>query len=233
MDGPERFVVGHPFNPVYLLPLVEVCAAERTAAETVARAAAIYRVGGHAATDRPPRGRRLHRRPPARGAVARGAVAGRRRRRHRRGDRRRHPLRRRAALGGDGHLPHLPPGRRRSRHAPFHGPVRPGAAAALDPSHRRAGAQRRAAGHDRGPVRRPGRRALDRRARAHPRRLPGRRAAGPEGRRLRRRRGGGADRARAVRARRARPARSRRCPTGGCGCTRCSSSPRGSTTTAT
>ncbi len=42
IDGPERFVVGHPFNPVYLLPLVEVCAAERTAAETVTRAAAIY-----------------------------------------------------------------------------------------------------------------------------------------------------------------------------------------------
>ena len=26
MDGPERLVVGHPFNPVYLLPLVEMCA---------------------------------------------------------------------------------------------------------------------------------------------------------------------------------------------------------------
>ena len=25
MANPERFVVGHPFNPVYLLPLVEVC----------------------------------------------------------------------------------------------------------------------------------------------------------------------------------------------------------------
>jgi carnitine 3-dehydrogenase / betainyl-CoA thioesterase len=42
MHGPERFVVGHPFNPVYLLPLVEVCAAERTARESVARAVAIY-----------------------------------------------------------------------------------------------------------------------------------------------------------------------------------------------
>jgi carnitine 3-dehydrogenase len=42
MDGPERFVVGHPFNPVYLLPLVEVCAARQTAPETVARAMAIY-----------------------------------------------------------------------------------------------------------------------------------------------------------------------------------------------
>jgi carnitine 3-dehydrogenase len=43
MRGPERFVVGHPFNPVYLLPLVEVCGAEQTAPDTVARAAAIYR----------------------------------------------------------------------------------------------------------------------------------------------------------------------------------------------
>ena len=42
MEHPERFVVGHPFNPVYLLPLVEVCGAEPTAPETVAGAAAIY-----------------------------------------------------------------------------------------------------------------------------------------------------------------------------------------------
>ena len=25
MIHPERFMVGHPFNPVYLLPLVEIC----------------------------------------------------------------------------------------------------------------------------------------------------------------------------------------------------------------
>jgi carnitine 3-dehydrogenase len=46
MARPERFVVGHPFNPVYLLPLVEVCAAERTAPEAVRRVAAIYRAVG-------------------------------------------------------------------------------------------------------------------------------------------------------------------------------------------
>ncbi|EWY37739.1 3-hydroxybutyryl-CoA dehydrogenase [Skermanella stibiiresistens SB22] len=40
---PERVVIGHPFNPVYLLPLVEVVPGERTAAETVERAAAFYR----------------------------------------------------------------------------------------------------------------------------------------------------------------------------------------------
>jgi carnitine 3-dehydrogenase len=43
MHGPERFVVGHPFNPVYLLPLVEVCGASQTAPEAIARAAAMYR----------------------------------------------------------------------------------------------------------------------------------------------------------------------------------------------
>ncbi len=42
MAHPERLVVGHPFNPVYLLPLVEVCAGMRTSAESVASAAATY-----------------------------------------------------------------------------------------------------------------------------------------------------------------------------------------------
>ena len=39
---PERFLIGHPFNPVYLLPLVEVVPGEATAAETVAAAMAHY-----------------------------------------------------------------------------------------------------------------------------------------------------------------------------------------------
>ncbi|HSJ45718.1 MAG TPA: 3-hydroxyacyl-CoA dehydrogenase NAD-binding domain-containing protein [Euzebyales bacterium] len=39
---PERLIVGHPFNPVYLLPLVEVVAGEETAAATVACARAVY-----------------------------------------------------------------------------------------------------------------------------------------------------------------------------------------------
>ncbi len=42
MARPDRLVVGHPFNPVYLLPLVEVCAGALTSAETADRAAAIY-----------------------------------------------------------------------------------------------------------------------------------------------------------------------------------------------
>jgi carnitine 3-dehydrogenase len=40
MAHPERFVVGHPFNPVYLLPLVEVVAGERTSEDAVERAMA-------------------------------------------------------------------------------------------------------------------------------------------------------------------------------------------------
>jgi carnitine 3-dehydrogenase len=39
---PERLVVGHPFNPVYLLPLVEVVAGEVTTPEAVACAIAVY-----------------------------------------------------------------------------------------------------------------------------------------------------------------------------------------------
>jgi carnitine 3-dehydrogenase len=39
---PERVLVGHPFNPVYLLPLVEVVGGEKTSAEAIARAGAFY-----------------------------------------------------------------------------------------------------------------------------------------------------------------------------------------------
>ena len=42
MVHPERLVVGHPFNPVYLLPLVEVCPGTATSADAVSRAADIY-----------------------------------------------------------------------------------------------------------------------------------------------------------------------------------------------
>nr|WP_288500112.1 L-carnitine dehydrogenase [uncultured Pseudomonas sp.] len=39
---PQRCVVGHPFNPVYLLPLVEVVGGERAAPEAVQAAISIY-----------------------------------------------------------------------------------------------------------------------------------------------------------------------------------------------
>jgi carnitine 3-dehydrogenase len=48
MERPERFCVAHPFNPVYLLPLVELCGGEPTAPETVERAEKLFRsVGMH------------------------------------------------------------------------------------------------------------------------------------------------------------------------------------------
>jgi carnitine 3-dehydrogenase len=42
MLRPERFLVGHPYNPVYLLPLVEVVAGERTSEEAVRAATDFY-----------------------------------------------------------------------------------------------------------------------------------------------------------------------------------------------
>ena len=46
---PERVCIGHPFNPVYLLPLVEVVGGMRTSAETKEKAGAFYEsIGMHA-----------------------------------------------------------------------------------------------------------------------------------------------------------------------------------------
>ena len=42
MRRPERLVVGHPFNPVYLLPLVEVVGGASTAREAIDTACATY-----------------------------------------------------------------------------------------------------------------------------------------------------------------------------------------------
>ena len=43
---PQRTVVAHPFNPPYLLPLVEMIGGEKTSAETVQWAEAFYRHAG-------------------------------------------------------------------------------------------------------------------------------------------------------------------------------------------
>ena len=40
---PERFLIGHPFNPVYLLPLVELVPGKETSADTMNGAEAHYR----------------------------------------------------------------------------------------------------------------------------------------------------------------------------------------------
>ena len=45
---PERCVIGHPFNPPHLIPLVEVVAGEKTSQEAVDKAMAFYRaIGKH------------------------------------------------------------------------------------------------------------------------------------------------------------------------------------------
>jgi ketoreductase RED1 len=43
LKQPERLVVGHPFNPPHLVPLVEVVPGEGTSPENVERAVAFYR----------------------------------------------------------------------------------------------------------------------------------------------------------------------------------------------
>ena len=42
MSGPERLLVGHPFNPPHLIPLVEVVPGEKTSPEAVDDAVAFY-----------------------------------------------------------------------------------------------------------------------------------------------------------------------------------------------
>ncbi|MFM9123497.1 MAG: 3-hydroxyacyl-CoA dehydrogenase NAD-binding domain-containing protein, partial [Actinomycetota bacterium] len=42
MINPERLVVGHPFNPVYLLPLVEICGGDKSSNEARQRAREVY-----------------------------------------------------------------------------------------------------------------------------------------------------------------------------------------------
>ncbi len=45
---PERTVVGHPFNPPYLMPLVELVGGVKTSPDALAWAAAFYRLAGKA-----------------------------------------------------------------------------------------------------------------------------------------------------------------------------------------
>ena len=46
MKYPERFLVGHPFNPVYLLPMVEVVGGKRTSPDSVSSAIQLYETAG-------------------------------------------------------------------------------------------------------------------------------------------------------------------------------------------
>lgn len=46
MDRPNRLLVAHPFQPVYLLPLVELCAGQKTDPQALVRAGDFYRAVG-------------------------------------------------------------------------------------------------------------------------------------------------------------------------------------------
>jgi carnitine 3-dehydrogenase len=46
MRHPERLVVAHPFNPVYLLPLVEIVGGKSTSGQSIERARAVYAMLG-------------------------------------------------------------------------------------------------------------------------------------------------------------------------------------------
>ena len=48
---PERTVIGHPFNPPYLLPLVEIAGGKKTASEAVAWAGEFYKAAGRPIDD--------------------------------------------------------------------------------------------------------------------------------------------------------------------------------------
>lgn len=43
-EHPERIIVGHPFNPAYLLPLIEICGGEKTSPEVIAQAREFYKM---------------------------------------------------------------------------------------------------------------------------------------------------------------------------------------------
>ncbi len=58
---PERVVLGHPFNPPHLIPLVEVIGGERTSPETIERSLTFYRAIGK---------RAIHARKEVKGHIA-------------------------------------------------------------------------------------------------------------------------------------------------------------------
>jgi carnitine 3-dehydrogenase len=173
---PGRFVVGHPFNPPYLIPIVEVVGGQDTDPDVVAWAETFYTLAGKVTLT-------MDREIP-------GFV----------GNRLQEALWREAlhmidsgqatvqqiddsitygpgpALGADGALPDLPPGRRAGRHGAHARPLRAGAARALDPADS-ARAHPPAARPGRGGRRRVGRRHHGPRAGGATRRVPGRSAA--------------------------------------------------------
>ena len=110
---PERVLVGHPFNPPHLVPLVEVVPGEATSPVAVDAAMAFYRLGRPHSAAAARRAPGPPGEPPAGRAVARGVLAGGARGGD--GRRRRHRYHRGAgsAVGGAGPVRQPAPLRRR------------------------------------------------------------------------------------------------------------------------
>ena len=118
---PERVIVGHPFNPPHIVPLVEVVGGTATSPAAVERAMRFYASIGKQPHSSPQgtagtRGQSATGRP-----LSRDAASHPRRRLERRGSRYRCLLRTRAALGRDGPKPTVAFGWRSRRYQPFHG----------------------------------------------------------------------------------------------------------------
>ena len=83
-EHPERVLIGHPFNPPHLIPLVEVVPGETDRrGRPSTRALAFYTAVGKTPDPAAPGGARARRQPAAGRAVAGGLLAGRPGRRHR------------------------------------------------------------------------------------------------------------------------------------------------------
>jgi len=99
---PERVVLGHPFNPPHLIPLVEVIGGKRTSAETIQRTLDFYRAIGKRPIN-PKKEVKGHIANRLQAALWRESVpSGGHRRRERERHRRCHRLRSRLALGCHG-----------------------------------------------------------------------------------------------------------------------------------
>ncbi len=87
MRQPERLIIGHPFNPPHLIPLVEVVPGARTDRAVAERAVAFYRADGQAAAAAEDGDPRLGRQPRTVCALPRGRPPRRPGSRHRAGAR--------------------------------------------------------------------------------------------------------------------------------------------------
>ncbi|GIT54740.1 MAG: hypothetical protein Ct9H300mP16_19000 [Pseudomonadota bacterium] len=71
---PERLLIGHPFAPVYLLPLVELVGGEQTSPEVIRNPRQVLSPDRYAAPACPERDRSVYRRPTARESLYREAL---------------------------------------------------------------------------------------------------------------------------------------------------------------